>query len=469
MSTKTTFKRIALVAVAALGLGVLSVAPSNASVSNQTFTVTNGTATQTVSDSTTAAIVNVSGLISTGGAALAAVGLSGDTVTVGFLQKTIPATALGASIPKMALVETNTAASQSIYKVITGGSAAGLVTQVAGSNTYVLNNSESVTAGVALAEGFSITRAQAGYYGAKFILQLDSVTAPTAGTYTYTVVVTTYSVPAQGGAYTVTQATQDVSIVVAAAASAATAVNVTNSFARLNATTAVTTSGVDATITSVSTASATAVGFVYVGVRNAEGSSTTVAQDSITATITGAGILSTGSITGSSFKIAATGDKEFSILPDGRAGVATITITTNGATYSPKTVTFYAKAAKTVTATVAHPVLKIGANTGAVSVTAVDTNGTNWTGTAYIVASAAADALVAGSATTPVACAAYNATDGILCPITAIAAGTAKFKVIDASTVALATATSSEVTVTVSSATANTVKLAFDKSTYGTS
>ena len=37
---------------------------------------------------------------------------------------------------------------------------------------------------------------------------------------------------------------------------------------------------------------------------------------------------------------------------------------------------------------------------------------------------------------------------------------------IDASTVALATATSNEVTVTVSSATANTVKLAFDKSTY---
>jgi hypothetical protein len=30
MSTKTTFKRVALVAVAALGLGMLSVAPSNA-------------------------------------------------------------------------------------------------------------------------------------------------------------------------------------------------------------------------------------------------------------------------------------------------------------------------------------------------------------------------------------------------------------------------------------------------------
>ena len=47
MSTKTTFKRIALVAVAALGLGVLSVAPSSAVVSSLTVTVADGTATLT--------------------------------------------------------------------------------------------------------------------------------------------------------------------------------------------------------------------------------------------------------------------------------------------------------------------------------------------------------------------------------------------------------------------------------------
>jgi len=465
MSTKTTFKRIALVAVAALGLGVLSVAPSSAAVSNQTLTVTNGTATQTVSDSTTAAVINVSGLISVGGAALGAAGASGDTVTVGFLQKSIPATALAASIPKMSLVETNTASGQSIYSANGGGTAAGLVSQVAGSNTWVLNNSESTTAGVARTEGFSITRATAGYYGAKFILQLDSVTAPTAGTYTYTVVVTTYSVPAAGGAYTVTQATQDVSIVVAAAAGASTTVNAANSFARLNATQGVTTAGVDDAIQAVSTASATPVGYVYVGVRNTA-NATNAAQDSITATITGAGLLSRSGVTGTSFKIATTGDAEFSILPDGRAGVGTITITTNSTSYSPKTVVFYAKSAKTITAKVEHPTLKVGANTGAVSVAAVDANGTDWRGTAYIVASSAADALVAGSATTPVQCAAWNATDGILCPVTAVAAGTAKLKVIDASTVALATATSNEITVKASSATANSVKIAFDKATY---
>jgi len=66
MSTKTTFKRIALVAVAALGLGVLSVAPSSAAVSGATISGTNasvtlrsGSTTLADSDTTTAATISV--------------------------------------------------------------------------------------------------------------------------------------------------------------------------------------------------------------------------------------------------------------------------------------------------------------------------------------------------------------------------------------------------------------------------
>ena len=467
MSTKTTFKRIALVAVAALGLGVLSVAPSSAAVSNQTFTVTNGTATQTVSDSTTAAVINVSGLISTGGAALGATGASGDTVTVGFLQKSIPSTALAASLPKMALVETNTAATQSIYSANGGGTGAGLVTQVAGANKYVLDNSESTTAGVARTEGFSITRATAGYYGAKFILQLDSVTAPTAGTYTYTVVVSTYSVPAAGGTYTVTQATQDVSIVVAAAATASTTVDPTKSVGFMNAGTSTTVGTSDAVVSAVSTASAIAVATIPVRTYNAASGA---AAESVTATITGAGTICAGGICGTSLALTGitdgTGATNITVLANGTAGVGTVNISTTTTKFSPKTITFYSKAAKTITAAVASPVLKVGANDSAVSVTAVDANGVNWAGTAYIVASAAADALIGGSATTPVACTYVSSKALFWCPVTAIATGTAKFKVIDASTVALATATSNEISVTVSNATAASVKLEFDKATY---
>ena len=61
MSTKTTFKRIALVAVAALGFGVLSVVPSQAEVSGLKVTTTNGTGATVVktSESATAATIKV--------------------------------------------------------------------------------------------------------------------------------------------------------------------------------------------------------------------------------------------------------------------------------------------------------------------------------------------------------------------------------------------------------------------------
>mgnify|MGYP007113549064 CR=1 FL=1 len=59
MSTKTNFKRIALVAVAALGLGVLSSVPAKA-VGNLAVTVTNGTFVAGKADSTTAATIAIS-------------------------------------------------------------------------------------------------------------------------------------------------------------------------------------------------------------------------------------------------------------------------------------------------------------------------------------------------------------------------------------------------------------------------
>ena len=58
MSTKTTFKRIALVAVASLGLGILSVVPSTAAVSSETFTATADATSINVGDSVTITVAN---------------------------------------------------------------------------------------------------------------------------------------------------------------------------------------------------------------------------------------------------------------------------------------------------------------------------------------------------------------------------------------------------------------------------
>jgi hypothetical protein len=54
MSTKTTFKRVALVAVAALGLGVLSVAPSQAASQADSLTLSSATASQLTGETLTA-------------------------------------------------------------------------------------------------------------------------------------------------------------------------------------------------------------------------------------------------------------------------------------------------------------------------------------------------------------------------------------------------------------------------------
>jgi hypothetical protein len=54
MSTKTTFKRVALVAVAALGLGVLSVAPSNAAAQLDSLAVSLASTTQKTTETLTA-------------------------------------------------------------------------------------------------------------------------------------------------------------------------------------------------------------------------------------------------------------------------------------------------------------------------------------------------------------------------------------------------------------------------------
>ena len=445
MSTKTTFKRIALVAVAALGLGVLSVAPSSAANSQLVVTATNGTASTSYTDSRTAATISVTALMDA----------NSDSISVSFLAKDI--TANSSAVARLSYLDSTSASSGATTNVVRGfqGSAA---TRWA---TLVNGTTDSQTASGSQTTPFVLSgTAQSAFVGAKFGIALESTTTSvgTAGTFTYTAIVKTYD----AGTLKASTST-DFTITIAASADVSTVVAPALTTAFIGKTAAPT---ADAAVAAVATNDSTVDAYIQLNLYNAAGVSTT-ALDSVTVSVTGAGLISLdGTTYGKSIKASTTGSQSIRVLADGTAGISTISISTLSGFSTTKSVTFYAKAAKTITAAVASPVLTVGANSGAVSVSAVDANGTAWTGAAYIVASTAADALVAGSATTPVACAAWNSTDGILCDVTAIAAGTAKFKVIDASTVALATATSNEVTVTVSSEALSTVKIAFDKASY---
>jgi len=143
----------------------------------------------------------------------------------------------------------------------------------------------------------------------------------------------------------------------------------------------------DAAISVVATASTTPVAYITVKENNTNGNAG-VAEDSLTATITGPGLICDGSVCGKTLSgVALTaGSKSLSVRADGTAGTASIAISSTVATFAAKTINFYSKAAKTLTSSVRVPVLGVGANSGAVSVAATDANGAAWTGAAYIYA-----------------------------------------------------------------------------------
>jgi trimeric autotransporter adhesin len=461
MSTKTTFKRIALVAVAALGLGVLSVAPSTAGVSSLTVTTANGTSANSTdggaSDSRTAATVTINALID---APLS------DSITVTFVRKSAPSG--NTAVAFAYFMESTTSAASSTY--VDSLTAATPVAAV--STTYqrpVLGAATGDTAtraiGINGTDQFRLTKGNtsAGYVGAKFAVQLDSMTARIAGTYTYTAIVKSWTRDAAGNP-TSTTTTADLSIVVAAAAQDDTVVLPSSSTATMSRGATWAATDTDSSVALVSTVSATDQAIIRVITKNANGNS---AAESITATVTGAGVigLAGGSTFGKNITVAGSGSTDLAIRADGTAGTGSIVIKTTSVTFPAKTVTFFAKSAKTITLAVNKPVIGVGAATDVIRATAVDADGNVWGGAAYIYASAAADALIAGSET-PAACTFNSARGYHECPVSGTAAGTANFKVIDAATVALATATSASAAVRVTVGVPATAKLAFDKATY---
>jgi hypothetical protein len=274
----------------------------------------------------------------------------------------------------------------------------------------------------------------------------------------YTLIVTPNSTTANGGAGT----SQIVDITITIAEPAADSLVASQAYSTLFIGDA-NNDAADEALSVVATASNTAVGYLNLTLKNA--SNVANARESVTITTT-LGLVGNADIKGRSVVLKNTSSPQsYEIYADGSVGVATITVSTPSVTFPTKSITFFAKAAKTITASVATPLLAVGDNAAAVTGVAVDANGNAWTGAARLIASSAADALVAGSVTGS-ACTYSPTLARHECSVNAIATGTAKFKIIDAATVALATATSNEVTVTVTAATAASVKIEFDKATY---
>jgi len=467
MSTTTNFKRIALVAVAALGLGVLSSVPSQATINADSVTLSSATATQTTAETYTAssavATVNFFGAI-------------GDSVT---LTAALTAAPTGSTaLPMLRLVETSSAVIDSGIALNAAGTAAidpwnGMnrvpadgLNNVKDSSVVIANRS------IRIAALSSSAQTIAKYAVYLYTPGTNTNTAAPATAGTYTVKLT----PAAVGVGPLVGATaQTLTITVTTATTASTTLAAATSTAYMQTVDEdAALAAQDSTVVALSTANGATTGNVaniWITGKNAAGASP-AKLESVTATITGAGTLGAGALLsatslGRSINIKPNADYIL-VFPDGTSGVGTITLTgqTSGVLLGTKTVTFSGtvatKYAASTIASTDSSVIAVGGTTK-VSVLAQDASSNLVSGltggTDYWAHSS--DTTVATVATYS-----YSATTGYGVIVTGVKVGTTSIVFGNASTLAASTIKSAGVTVRVGTATPNSVTVATDKATY---
>jgi len=451
MSTKTTFKRIALVTVAALGFGVMSVVPSNAATQADTLTLSAATATMQTGETSTATTVSTSALFAD----------AGDTLTVTAYLTAAPAG--NTAVPVLSLAETTSAiVASSSANSIAGTPVA--IGGVIGQTAYI-----SSLAGAAV------------YSAAKMnILLSSSAAAPNtaavkAGTYSVTLAVTVY-----GGGGIKNSTNQVLTVTVTTNPLLDTVVNSVTSYML---TLADTTTAEDVAVTGSKALSATGApvlrGHIIVTQLNAAG---VASSESITAVITsGPGVLGQQTLddsldatgTSSGRAISLKKGNVIDVFSDGSSGVSTITLTSAaGKVLATEKMTFFGTAAK-ATATVIKSVVGVSAATNAVLVSVVDDAGTQVSNLSNIYITSDKTSVISGTRLADgVTWSATNGTTinapGYLVDLTALATGTASltFGTCATATSTSCVDTSNAVSVRVGSSTPASVEVTLDKATY---
>ena len=464
MSTKTNFKRIALVAVAALGMGVLSSAPSQAIIPATSISLTasataGSVATVTAStDSTTGATVTLTFLAQTSNT---------DSVTLTVAPKSKPAAA--AAYPTAVFTVTDTSTSTGASPVFLEQSRAGVVGWGAAVGTTPI--------GVESGTAVLIAGTAARYTTVTAKVHLESNTSTrVAGAYVYTVIATPYDVTAANlstGGVSANVKTVDVTINVAAATlTAGTAYSSAcltegSSFAGVAGV-----GCVDSAPSVVSTAGATTRAVVRVSLRTTTNLST--ANESVTVTTTRGNIGITASTPvgkNATFNyVAAAGFLDILVFGDGTAGAATITITTPSVTFANKALTFYSTTPTKLVATKVTNTLGTGSNSSVFVVKATDANGNvvvaDADGASGVWAYSSASTVVSDSGTACV----YNTTYQIHeCALTGVTSGTANITFRNSSVGTLSAVASEAIPVTVNTNAAASFTMKFSKDTYAPS
>jgi len=461
MSTKTNFKRIALVAVAALGMGVLSSVPSNAAIvpANITLSSTAGTATTGISDSSTGAVVTATWLASA----------TTDSMTITVAAKSKPSAQ--STFPKGWLTVIDTVGSVNAGAVRGVDSAA---------SSRVTLDSLTATAGNQARDSYTSVEVITGTANTYTTLKMKLHAAITssglaAGSYVYTVTAT----PASGNTLGTADAKSiDVTITVAADDAVASAAYSTAVMSSAATSWVAPVPGTDSSVAVTATASSTSKATLRVTLASALNVSTFTAESVTVTTTLGTVGSASGTSIGKSVTFAYTAGSPLNvfIFADGTAGTATINISTPSVTFPSKTVTFYSTTVAKITAVQGTKTIAVGANSATANTNgyapiwakATDANGL----TVRLNADAAASVYAYSSDLTVIsdsgtACA-YNSTLGFnLCPLTGLKAGTATITLRDLGTGTTSGAIlSNPITVRVATGSPATIKMAFDKATY---
>jgi hypothetical protein len=444
MSTKTTFKRIALVTVAALSFGVIATVPSNAAAAGGALGVT-----QTLSESTTTVAAGTAAKVTltTAGYFTAADSVtssvvfsnfSGVTDAKGVTEALNYASSTGGSYLKFSAVDTETATTNGDLTVSAGGSR-----QTAANQGVEVGLSGSAAKFVSTKTQLSVTLNYPGTY--VYTIQnlnklgtTDTYTDGTATKLTWTVVVTT---PTLGGTTAIITATTSSA---AGSAPASTAVDSAN-----------------ADLTAAGALASAAVARIDVRQWATSAKLASIADaysKSVVVAVSGAGSLSasgaadTSRGTSISTLAAAGAYQDYFLHADGRTGKSTITITVDGTLVATKEFLFFGALAS-------YSVEAAAANIGkgevvAHTVTGLDASKNIATlGTIYAESS---DKLIATVAV---------AADGKTVNVTGVAVGTATITIGNKAVLADSTIKTT-VTAKVLPVTAPTIAWAFDKDSY---
>jgi hypothetical protein len=372
MSTKTTFKRIALVTVAALGFGVMSVAPSNAAINSDTLTLSSATAAQTTAETATSS------------SAVATVSFLGGTLdSISVTASLVSGPAGNTALPVLSLVETASALidtdQTSAFRNVGWTTVANAAAKVAAADSTKVTTAKFRV--------FIATGASAGDAGAA------AASAPSvAGTYVVRLTPT-----AGPGLALAASTAQTLTITVTKAASQSTTASAASTvlLAKGETITSAVVDVDDVVTGSKSIVAGAPIGQIVVTQNSATGVATSGDGESITATITGAGLLGAGAqsntttsdATATGRTILAKKGQVIAIFGDGTSGKGTITITTAaGLLLATKTVTFFDNTPTTVVATVKKAYPAAGKTTTKVFSVVVNDASANFVGNATVTA-----------------------------------------------------------------------------------